>query len=185
MQDATGLLLKWNKGDEEARASLMQDVYSELRTIAAVQLAREHAVLELQPAALVNEAYLRLIDLKRIDWKNRAHFLAMAGRIMREILIDHARKRLASKRDGGIQVTMTGLAAKNSAQNTDALMLHDALESLAEHDPDRARLVELRYFGGLTIEETAEVMGMSPATVKRNWNVARGWLFRALQSKGN
>ncbi len=183
MSDATALLLQWNSGDENARASLIKEVYTELTGIAAAHLSRERSVVELQPAALVHEAYLRLIDLNRVQWQNRAHFLAMSARIMREVLIDHARKRGAVKRDGGIQVTMSGLPADNAAQSTNAMMLHNALEELAAVDPERARLVELRFFSGMTIQETAEVLGLSPATVKRSWEVARGWLYRSMNAE--
>ncbi len=180
MADVTELLLQWNSGDEIARAELMQEIYSELRGIAARHLAGERNQGELQPSALVNEAYLRLIDMNRIEWQSRAHFMAMAARIMREILIDESRKRNAAKRDGGIQVTLSGIFAAVDSPTTNALMIHEALERLAEADPDRAWLVELRFFGGLTIDECAEILEVSPATVKRSWEVARGWLYRAI-----
>ncbi len=162
----------------------MEHVYPELRTIAARHLANEKHPGELQPGALVNEAYLRLIDLNRIQWQDRAHFLAMASRIMRELLVDEARKRLSAKRDGGIQVTLSGLSGSNNDPNTDVLALHEALQRLGAIDSQRAHLVELRFFGGLTIEETAEVLNISPATVKRSWAVARGWLYREI-NKGD
>ncbi len=184
MSDVTELLLQWNDGDEEARAQLMEKIYSELRTIAARYLANESNAIELQPSALVNEAYMRLIKLNRIDWQDRAHFFAMSARIMREILIDEARKRGAAKRDGGVQVTLTNLASNSQNPTTNVLMLHEALDRLAEVDPERARLVELRFFAGLTIDETAAVLGKSSATVKRSWEVARGWLFQ-MMNKGN
>lgn len=160
----------------------MNEVYSELRTIASRRLANEHAG-DLQPSALVNEAYLRLIDMNRIQWQNRAHFLAMSAKIMRDILIDEARKRNAAKRDGGVQVTLSGLSVANDDLKTNALMIHELLERLAEIDPDRARLVELRFFGGLTIEETAEVLAVSSATVKRSWDVSRGWLYKEINKQ--
>lgn len=178
--DVTELLLQWSSGDEVARAELMQEVYSELRNIAARHLVGERNPGVLQPSALVNEAYLRLIDMNRIEWQNRAHFLAMASRIMREILVDESRKRNAAKRDGGVQVTLSGVLAVVDSPTTNSLMIHEALQRLAEADPDRAWLVELRFFGGLTIDECAEVLGVSPATVKRSWEVARGWLYRAI-----
>ena len=181
MADVTGLLLQWNEGDQSARATLIEHIYAELNTIAARHLAYERHSVELQPNSLVHEAYLRLIDLNRVQWQNRAHFMAMSARIMREILVDKARQRNAAKRSGGRQVTLTGLPLADDDTPTDALMIHAALEQLAEVDPDRARLVELRFFGGLTIDETAEVMGSSPATVKRSWEVARGWLYRAIR----
>ena len=180
MPDVTELLLQWNSGDDLARSSLMEKLYEELRSIAKSRLSRERHAVELQPSALVNEAYLKLIDLDRIEWHNRAHFLAMSSKLMRDILIDHARRRNASKRDGGQQVTLSGLASDVGDQSTNVLALHEALERLAKIDEDRARLVELRFFGGLTIEEAAKVLDVSPATVKRSWDVARGWLFKEM-----
>ncbi len=181
MSDVTKLLLQWNSGDHNARESLIEEIYAELNSIAARHLANERQVVELQPNSLVHEAYLRLIDMNRVQWQNRAHFLAIAAKVMREILVDKARKRNAAKRDGGIQVTLSGVYAAADAPTTNALALHEALERLAEADPDRARLVELRFFGGLTIEECAEILEVSPATIKRSWEVARGWLYRAMQ----
>lgn len=180
MSDVTQLLLRWNSGDDEARAALIDHVYAELNHIATRHLSREGVAHDLQPNALVHECYLRLVDLDRVAWQGRAHFLAMAARLMRQILVDEARRRNAVKRDGGVQVTLSGIAPEASQPTTNALALHEALNRLEEADPERARLVELRYFGGLTIEETAEVMGTSPATVKRSWEVARGWLYREL-----
>lgn len=181
MADVTALLLRWNSGDKAPREALLEHLYTDLTEIAARHLAGEKHVVELQPHALVHEAYLRMVDLNQVDWKDRAHFLSMAARVMRRILIEHARARGAAKRDGGVRVTLTGLSASVEEPRTDVLMLNEALERLAEIDPERARLVELRFFGGLTIPETAEVLGSSPATVKRQWEVARGWLFRTLR----
>lgn len=180
--DVTELLSRWNSGDEVARESIVKAIYGELTNIATRHLADERHALELQPHALVHEAYLRMVDINRIDWRNRAHFLAMAARVMREVLIDQARRRNAAKRDGGIRVTLSDVSGHTDDPHTDAQMLHAALEELAEVDPDRARLVELRFFGGLTIEETAEVMERSPASIKRHWQVARGWLYRAMNA---
>ncbi|NGX16107.1 ECF-type sigma factor [Wenzhouxiangella sp. XN24] len=180
MGDVTVLLRKLNAGDLAARETLLALIYSELTAIAARHLAGERHERELEPQALVHEGWLRMVELKRITWQDREHFLAMAARVMRQVLVDAARKRNAAKRDGGLQVTLSGLAAFEPDSNTDVLQLHEALERLAEIDPRRAELVELRYFGGLTIEEIAEFVGSSPATVKRNWDVARGWLFRAM-----
>lgn len=183
MTNVTELLSRWNGGDSEAREALIKLIYSELNTIAARHLANERHEIELQPNALVHEAYLKLIDMERIQWQDRSHFLAMAAKIMRDILVDKARQRNALKRDGGQRITLSNLSAAAQTPCTDALMIHHALEKLAEIDPERARLVELRFFGGLTIEETAEILGSSPATVKRNWEVARGWLYRALKGR--
>lgn len=181
MSDATALLRKWNSGDAQAREALLNQVYTELTAIAGYHLAGESNVSELQPASLVNEAYMRLIDLDRIAWQDRAHFLSMAGHVMRQILIDHARKRRAVKRDGGVRVTISGLAQPASEPQTDILMLHAALEKLALVDPERARIVELRFFGGLTIDEAAIVVGRSSRTLKRQWEVARGWLYQEMR----
>ena len=158
-------------------------VHEELRRIARRCVAGERPGHSLQATALVNEAYLRLVDVQRVHWQNRAHFLAMAARMMRRILVDHARGRLAEKRGGTMQrVTLGDAGAEPSAHDgLEVLALHEALERLAALDPEQARLVELRYFGGLGIEETAEALGVSAATVKREWAVARAWLRRELE----
>ncbi|MEL7538124.1 MAG: ECF-type sigma factor [Pseudomonadota bacterium] len=184
MSEVTELLAQWNSGDPEARAQLIKRIYAELSQIARRYLARESAVVDLQPTLLVHEAYLRLVDIDRIDWAGRAHFLAMAARVMREYLVDEARRRNAQKRNGGVQVTLAD--PSDSAMNpaTDVVALNDALDRLQKADPDRALLVELRFFGGLTIEETAAVLDMSPMSVKRSWQVARGWLYQAMNPDG-
>ena len=178
--DVTALLSAWRKGDDGARDRLVAIVYPELRAMADRQLRGERSNHTLQPTALVNEAYLRLSGLDRIDWQDRAHFVRMAARLMREILVDLARRRDAAKRDGGHRVTLTGLELPAEEPSLDVVALDRALARLEQIDPDKARLVELRYFGGLTIEETAEAMGLSPATVKRHWQTARAWLFDTL-----
>lgn len=180
-QDITSLLRDWRDGDAAARDRLVAVLYPELRALADRQLRGERANHTLQPTALVNEAYLRLSGLDRIDWQDRGHFVGMAARVMREVLVDHARRRQAAKRDGGQRVTLTGLEVPAGTGNVDALALDDALTRLEKVDPDKARVVELRYFGGLTIEETAQAMDSSPATVKRQWQSARAWLFDALE----
>lgn len=184
MGEVTILLRRLNAGDDAARGPLLELIYGQLTRIATRHLADEHHERELEPHALVHEAWLRMAELERISWQDRTHFVAMAARVMRQVLIDAARKRNAQKRDGGIQVTLSGLVDQQGAPTTDLLSLYAALEQLAEIDPARAQLVELRYFGGLTIEETAEVLGSSPATVKRHWEVARGWLYRSLGGTG-
>lgn len=184
MGDATSLLVKWNSGDAKAREALLNRLYDQLTAIAGHHLSGERDLTELQPASLVHEAYMRLIDMNRIDWQDRAHFLSLAGRVMRQILIDHARRRRAAKRDGGMRMTLSGLGDTDQDQATDVLMLHAALDKLAEVDPERARIVELRFFGGLTIDEAAVVVGRSPRTVKRQWEVARGWLYREMSQHG-
>ncbi len=178
--DFTALLTAWRAGDQSARDRLVGIVYPELRAIARRQLANERGDHTLQPTALVNEAYMRLSRLDRIDWQDRVHFVRMAARLMREILVDHARRHGAGKRDGGERVPITQVDVAAPAGDIDMLALDAALEGLAAVDPARAQLVELRYFGGLTIEETAEALGISPATAKRHWQAARAWLFEAL-----
>lgn len=177
--EATQLLHDWRAGSLEARDRLVALLYGELRGLAVRQFGRERADHTLQPTALVSEAYQRLAALERIDWRDRAHFIGVAARLMREILIDHARRHQAEKRDGGQRVTLfTNLPAQEGA--LDALALEQALQRLEALAPDKARVVELRFYGGLSIEETAEVMEISPATVKRHWQAARVWLFDAL-----
>jgi RNA polymerase sigma factor (TIGR02999 family) len=181
--DVTGLLLAWGRGDQSAADRLVAAVYDELRRQADRAMRREGGAHTLQATALVHESYLRLVDQRQVEWRNRAHFFAIASTVMRRILVDHARARLTAKRGGGVvPITLAG-AAHGGAQETDdvdLLALHEALERLAALDADQARLVELRYFGGLTIEETAEALGVSPATVKREWALARAWLRREL-----
>lgn len=156
-------------------------VYPELKAIASRQMAGERRNHTLQPTALVNEAYMRLSGLNAIDWQDRTHFVRVAARLMREILVDHARRRNASKRDGGERVTLTNLDfADAHGDPIDVVGLDRALTLLESLDEDKGRVVELRYFGGLTVEETAHALDISPATVKRHWQAARVWLYEAL-----
>jgi RNA polymerase sigma factor (TIGR02999 family) len=180
--DVTGLLLAWSAGDAAAGERLLAAIYDELHGQAARAMRREGEAHTLQATAVVHEAYLRLVDQRRVEWRNRAHFYGVAAQMMRRVLVDHARARLAGKRGGALQrVSLAGLgAAAADETDLDVLALHDALERLAALDPDQARLVELRYFGGLGIEDTADALGVSPATVKREWAVARAWLRREL-----
>ncbi len=183
--DVTTLLRAWSDGDEQVGEQLLRAVYAELRRQAARAMRRESPDHTLQPTALVHEAYLRLVDQRRVEWRDRAHFFAVAAQLMRRILVDHARGRLSAKRGGGLQrisLGEGGLAAADgdADQEADILALHEAIERLAALDPGQARLIELRYFGGLTIEETAVTLRISPATVKREWAVARAWLRREL-----
>ena len=184
--DVTPLLLAWGNGDESAGEQLLPLVYAELHRQAARAMRREGDEHTLQATALVHEAYLRLVDQRRVEWRNRAQFFGVAAQTMRRILVDHARGQHAAKRGGGMQqITLSDAnqpAAPDSDNSVDVLALHEALERLAALDPDQARLVELRYFGGLNIEETADALGVSPATVKREWAVARAWLRRELSS---
>lgn len=176
----TALLAAWRDGDAAARDRLVALAYPELRAIARRQLANERGDHTLQPTALVNEAYMRLSRLDRIDWQDRVHFVRMAARLMREILVDHARRTSAGKRDGGERIPLTQADVAAPMAEVDLLALDVALERLAQVNPARAQLVELRYFGGLTIEETAEALAVSPATAKRHWQAARAWLSEAL-----
>lgn len=184
-RDVTALLLAWRSGDAAAGEQLLPAIYEELRALAGRLMHREDAGHTLQPTALVHEAWLRLVDQSRVQWQNRAHFYGVAAQMMRRILVDHARSRLASKRGGGAhRVTLeSGVGDAAGDDALDVLALHDALEALAALDSQQARIVELRYFVGLNIEETAEVIGVSPATVKREWAVARAWLHRELTTR--
>ena len=176
--DITQLLIAWSDGRREALDDLMPIVYADLRRVAAGYMRREEAGHGLQPTALVHEAFVRLVDQKRVKWRNRAHFFGVAASMMRRILVDHARRRRADKRGGEWErVTLSDAEpAVDGQQNVDALALDGALRRLAAIDPQQERIVELRYFGGLTIEETAEVVGISAATVVREWTIAKAWL---------
>ncbi|MEP6833561.1 MAG: sigma-70 family RNA polymerase sigma factor [Gemmatimonas sp.] len=182
--DVTAMLVAWSGGDRDAPESLMNAVYSELHRQASRAMNREPDHATLQATALVHEAYLRLVDQRRVTWRNRSHFFGIAAQLMRRILVDHARGRLADKRGGDqtpVTLTDSGANAVSGADSPiDVMALHDALNRLALLDPDQARIVELRYFGGLTIEETAEAIGIGPTTVKAEWAIARAWLRREL-----
>ncbi len=184
-KDVTRLLLDWSNGDKAALDELMPAVYDELRHLAAHYLSRERSNHTLQPTALVHEAYLQLVDESRVNWQNRAHFFAAAARMMRHILVDHARAHNAAKRGGGnLKVTLSEAVAAFATPDLDLLALDDALNELGELDPQQSRVVELRYFGGLSIEDTAAVLKISPATVKRDWTTAKAWLRRCLKNHG-
>jgi len=174
----TELLIAWGDGRRDALDRLVPAVYDDLRRIAAGYMRREPAGHPLQPTALVSEAYLRLIDQRRVKWRNRAHFFGVAAGMMRRILVDYARRRRAERRGGDWErLTLTGLdLAAHEQCPIDVLALHDALERLAGFDPQQARIVELRYFAGLTIDEAAEAAGVSAATVEREWTIAKAWL---------
>ena len=180
--ELTQLLVDWRRGDKAALDKLMPLVYQELRRIARRYMRGERAGHSLQSAALVNEAYLRLIDIKRIDWQNRAHFFAMAAQLMRRTLVDHARSRNYAKRGGEGQQKLSLSEADRLADKSDVdvVALDDALKTLAAMNERQSRIVELQYFGGLTIKETAEVLGVSHTTVERDWTVAKAWLRREL-----
>ncbi|MEN3335842.1 MAG: hypothetical protein V7641_5207 [Blastocatellia bacterium] len=179
----TQWLLQWSGGDQAALDQLMPAVYAELHRVAVSYLRREQAGHTLQPTALVHEAYLRLVDESRVDWHSRAHFFGVAARVMRQILVDHARRRHAAKRGGGaFKVTLGDARANYEPPDLDLLALDHALTELAALDPQQSRVVEMRFFGGLSIEETADVLGISPATVKRDWTTAKAFLRRKLKT---
>ncbi len=178
-QDITRQLTAWRKGDKAALDNVLPAVYAELRRLARSSLARERPGHTLQPTALVHEAYVKLVDQREVDWENRAHFLGIAAHVMRRILTQYAVRRRALKRGGGETPTVD-FGSGTSLSPEDVLQIHDSLEKLAAIDPQQARVVELRYFGGLTIEEAAEVLDISPASVKREWSMARAWLLREL-----
>jgi RNA polymerase sigma-70 factor (ECF subfamily) len=183
LQQVTGLLLAWGEGDEAAFDRLVPLVHHELRRIAQRCMAGERAGNTLQATALVNEAYLRLIDVQRVRWQDRAHFLAMAARLMRRVLVDAARSKRYQKRGGdAVRVTFDELALPVAAPGGDFVALDDALQELAKVDERKARVIELRFFGGLTVEETAEVLKVSVDTVMRDWKLAKAWLLRALRA---
>jgi RNA polymerase sigma factor (TIGR02999 family) len=173
-----------SNGDRQSLDSLLPVVYQELRRLAAAYIRNEKPGQTLQPTALVHEAYLRLMKDRPERWQNRAHFCAIAAHSMRQILIERARARNAQKRWGDkARVTLDEALVRGGEQSVDLLALDSALERLAALDPEQARIVELRFFGGLTVEETADELGVSPATVKRHWTVARAWLARELESR--
>jgi RNA polymerase sigma factor (TIGR02999 family) len=179
----TELLIDWGKGDQAALDRLMPLVYNELRRLASNYLRRERATHTLQPTALVNEAYLKLIDQKNAKWQNRAQFFGISAQLMRRILVDHARQHQAAKRGGSNQQRLSITSAEQFAKQPeiDLLALNEALDELAQMDPQQGRIVELKFFAGLSIEETAEVLGISHATVERDWKIARAWLRRQLE----
>ena len=183
-QEITQLLLKWSEGDKAALDELIAAVYPELRRIARRYMRRENQQHTLQTSALINEAYLRLIDQQAVSWQDRAHFFAVAAQVMRHILIDHARSHRYAKRGAGAEhIALDNVAVVNEQRATEFVELDDALARLAEIDPRKSRIVELRFFGGLTVEETAEVMKLSQITVKRDWRTARAWLLCEITGK--
>lgn len=180
--DLTVLLLDWVAGDEDALERLTPAIYEDLKKIARNRLRGERNGHTLQPTALVNEAYLRLVDQERVQWTCRAHFFAVSARVMRRILVDHARRRQAEKRGGQAPAITLDTAGIMESRGVDLVRLDDALRDLAKRDGRQSRIVELRFFAGLTIPETAAVLGVSAATVKLDWAMARAWLFRQLET---
>jgi RNA polymerase sigma factor (TIGR02999 family) len=186
-KEITRLLHAWRGGDKEAIDLLIPLVYDELHALASRQLAHEWRHDRLQTTTVVHEAYVRLFDQANVDWQNRGHFFAIAAQVMRRVLVDHARKELREKRGGrSVHVGLEDVqvaANESSVDVVDTLALDSALHELEAFDPDQGRIVELRFFGGLTVEETAAALGISPATVKREWAIAKAWLYRRLSAE--
>jgi RNA polymerase sigma factor (TIGR02999 family) len=181
--EITQLLVAWSHGEETALEMLTPIIYGELRRLAQSYMRQERADHTLQSTAVVHEAFIRLID-QNVEWKSRAHFFAIAAKMMRRILVDHARARSTSKRGAGMpRVDVEEQAIESQERSVDLLALDEALEHLARIDPQRSRIVELRYFGGLSNEESANVLGISPATVQRQWSGAKAWLYRELSGR--
>ena len=184
--EVTKLLMDWSSGNQAALDRLMPVVEAELRRLAHHYMSRERAGHTLQTTALVNEAYLRLVDQKQVSWQNRAHFFGIAARLMRQVLVDYARRRHYAKRGGGApHVALDEAAIVSSARAADMIALDDALNDLAALAPQQGRIVELRFFGGLTVAETAEVMGLSEDKVKREWAMAKTWLYHEIKDSAS
>jgi len=180
-QNVTQLLIAWNNGDKEALDKLVPIVYDELRRQAARYLRRERPGHTLQTTALIHEAYLRLIDQKSVQWQNRAQFFGIAAQMMRRILVDHARTKHRAKRGGSdIRVSLTDATSLTKDPDLDLVELDEALNRLGKIDPQQSKIVELRFFSGLNVDETAAALQISPATVKRDWKVAKAWLYREI-----
>ena len=181
----TRLLLEWSGGDERARDEMLPLVYDELRRLASSYLFRERRGHTMRPTELVHEAYLRLVDQRQVDWKNRAQFVGLAAVMMRRILVNYARERMAEKRGGDVhKVPLSVADAAGEPQDVDVIALHDALDRLEALDARKSRIVELKFFGGLTIDEIAQVLQVSPATIERDWSFARAWLYDAMAGGG-
>lgn len=182
-KEVTELLQKMNEGTISAPENLLPLVYDELRKLAASYMANERPDHTLQATALVHDAYIRLVDWENVSWQSRAHFFSVAAQVMRNILVNHAVKRKTQKRDFGHRIELSDSISTGNDHEVDLIALNEALEALNLIEPVQARIVELRYFGGLNIDETAHVLEISPATVKREWAIARTWLFRRLKSE--
>ena len=183
VDEVTVLLREISDGSQAAPERLMPLVYDELRKLSHGYLRNERQDHTLQPTALVHEAYLKLVDWENVTWQNQAHFFAVAATIMRNILVDHARSKKTYKRDGGQKLTLDEVVSFSAEREIDLMILDEALEELAQFDKTQTKIVELRFFGGLTIEETAYALKISPATVKREWVIARAWLFQKINNK--
>jgi RNA polymerase sigma factor (TIGR02999 family) len=181
--DVTQLLVAWGNGDQLAREELMSVVYQELHRLAHHYMKRESPGHTLQTSALVNEAFVRLVEQRNVQWRNRAHFFGIAAQMMRRILVDYARSRLYAKRGGGARdLSLNEALVVSDERSAEIVALHDALEYLAEFDLRKSQIVELRFFGGLSIEETAKVLEVSPGTVMRDWTLAKAWLRREISN---
>jgi RNA polymerase sigma factor (TIGR02999 family) len=184
-EEITQLLLNWEDGDQAALDKLMPLVYAELHRLAHHYMSRERPGHTIQTTALVNEVYLKLVDQRRVHWQNRAHFFAISAQLMRRILVDHARSHAYAKRGGGARkVSLEDVADLSRIRAAEIVALDEVLAVLADIDPRQSRVVELRFFGGLTIKETAEVLGLSSATIKSEWRTAKAWLYHQLSNMG-
>ncbi len=184
-QNVTGWLLEWQQGDRAALDKLTPLIYDELRRMAHRYMQQERAGHTLQTTALVNEAYVRLVGQQRLEWQSRAHFYAVTAQVMRHVLIDHARRRHYVKRGGGLQqVSLAEAGLMSDERAAELVALDEALDELARLDPRKSRVVELRYFGGLSLEETAETLDVSIMTVRRDWRAAKAWLYRRMKAEG-
>ncbi len=182
--EVTQLLIEWSNGDKAALDKLMPLIYDELRRLAHHYMSRERPGHTLQTTALVDEAYVRLVNRQRVHWQNRAHFFAIAAHLMRSILVDHARSHAYAKRGGGAhKIPLDEAMVISQERAAEVVALDDALEQLTRIDPRQSRIVEMRFFAGLTIEETAEVLSLSPATIKREWSTAKAWLYHELNKR--
>ena len=179
-EDVSALLQAWSEGDQSALDRLTPIVYDELHRLARHYMSGERSAHSLQTTALVNEAYLRLVDYKRMQWQNRAHFFAVSAQLMRRILVDHARRHNLKRGAGVLHVSLEEAAVIGGDRDEDLVALDDALHALARFDTRKSQVVELRFFGGLSVEETAEVLRISPITVMRDWSTARAWLYREM-----
>jgi RNA polymerase sigma factor (TIGR02999 family) len=183
--DVTGLLHEWRQGDKHALDKLMPIVYDELRRIAHRYMQKEHDGHTLQTTALINEAYVRLVGQQKIEWQNRNHFFAVTAQVMRHLLIDHARRHNFARRGGGVEhVALDDATMMSSERAVELIALDEALSEFSQLDPRKSRVVELRYFGGLSLEETAEVLDISLMTVRRDWRAAKAWLYRRMKDEG-
>lgn len=178
--DVSCLLRAWGKGDQQALDRLFPIVYEELRKLARRYMQAERANHSLQATALVNEAYLKLTGYNRMEWQDRAHFFAVSSQVMRRILVEHARRRNLKRGAGFAHVSLDETAIMGDGQDQELLALNDAMDALAQLDPRKVKIIEMRFFGGLSVEEMAEVLDVSPVTVKRDWRAARAWLYREL-----